>query len=65
MNKEYVYLVFYQPHDLPVFHDPIEYRCKHRIDHLCRYAEMKQWIEEKFNKDVIITGFTFLREENY
>ena len=66
MNKEYVYLVFYQNRELSVYHEPIEYRCSAKIDHLCLYNEMKRWVEKKLNMDdIIITGFTFLRKDIY
>ncbi len=69
MNKEYVYLVFYLDHNLPaypVYHEPIEYRCKLKIKDVFQYYEMKSWLEKRLKQnDVIITGFTLLREEVY
>ena len=63
--KEYVYLIFYQHRELPDLHSFIEYRCKHKIDHIYCYEEMERWVVKKLQRDIIITGFSFLREESY
>ena len=68
MNKEYVYLVFYQHRNLPFLcnNTPFEYVCKNKIEYLYQYEEMRRKIvKELKSENLVITGVTFLREVSY